>query len=61
MEFYNCHRLHSAIGYLSPIDYERRHHATAAVPNAHQPAAVLAAVKPIFDTCSLRQWGKLLI
>ena len=40
--FYNPRRRHSSIGYLSPIDYERRH---AANPNAHQPAAVLAAVK----------------
>ena len=30
------------VRYLSPIDYERRH---AANPDAHQPAAVLAAVK----------------
>jgi putative transposase len=40
--FYNPRRRHSSIGYLSPIDYERRH---AANPDAHQPAAVLAAVK----------------
>ena len=40
--FYNPRRRHSSIGYLFPIDYERRH---AANPNAHQPAAVLAAVK----------------
>jgi hypothetical protein len=25
--FYNPRRRHSSIGYLSPIDYERRHHA----------------------------------
>jgi Radical SAM superfamily/4Fe-4S single cluster domain len=31
-----------SIGYLSPIEYERRH---AVNPDAHQPAAVLAAVK----------------
>ena len=43
--FYNPRRRHSSIGYLSPIDYERRHHAAAANPNAHKPAAVLAAVK----------------
>ncbi len=43
--FYNPRRRHSSIGYLSPIDYERRHHAAAVVPDAHQPAAVLAAVK----------------
>ena len=43
--FYNPRRRHSSIGYLSPIDYERRHHAPAVDPDAHQPAAVLAAVK----------------
>jgi hypothetical protein len=37
-------RRHSSIGYLSPIDYERRDQAAAVVPDAHQPAAVLAAV-----------------
>jgi hypothetical protein len=40
--FYNPRRRHSSIGYLSPIDYERRH---AANPDARQPAAVLASVK----------------
>jgi hypothetical protein len=40
--FYNPRRRHSSIGYLSPLDYERRH---AANPDAHQPAAVLASVK----------------
>ena len=39
--FYNPRRRHSSIGYLSPIDYERH----AANPDAHQSAAVLAAVK----------------
>jgi hypothetical protein len=43
--FYNPRRRHSSIGYLSPIDYERRHHAMAIDPDAHQAAAVLAAVK----------------
>jgi len=43
--FYNPRRRHSSIGYLSPIDYERRHQATAVDPDAHQPAVVLAAVK----------------
>ena len=43
--FYNPRRRHSSIGYLSPIDYERRHQATAVDPDAHQPAAVLAPVK----------------
>ena len=42
--FYNRRR-HSSIGYLSPIDYERRHHAPAVDPDAHQPAVVLATVK----------------
>jgi putative transposase len=39
--FYNRRRRHSSIGYLSPIDYECRHHA----PDARQPAVVLATVK----------------
>jgi hypothetical protein len=43
--FYNPRRRHSRIEYLSPIDYERRHHAMIAVPGDCQPAAVLAAVK----------------
>jgi putative transposase len=43
--FYNPRRRHSSIGYLSPIDYERRHEATAVEPDAHQSAAVLAPVK----------------
>ena len=43
--FYNPRRRHSSIGYLSPIDYERQHHATALDPDARQPAVVLAAVK----------------
>jgi putative transposase len=38
--FYNLRRRHSSIGYLSPIDYERRHRS-----DAHKPAVVLAAVK----------------
>ena len=41
MEFYNPRRRHSAIGYLSPIEYERR----VFDPDARQPAIVLAAVK----------------
>ena len=42
----NPRRRHSSIGYLSPVDYERQHHQPAAViPDAHQPAAVLTAVK----------------
>jgi putative transposase len=43
--FYNPRRRHSSIGYLSPIDYERRHHALAVDPDPHQPAVVLATVK----------------
>ncbi len=39
--FYNPRRRHSAIGYLSPVDYECR----TADPDAHQPAIVLTAVK----------------
>jgi hypothetical protein len=40
--FYNPRRRHSSIGYLSPVDYERRH---VVNPDARQPAVVLAAVK----------------
>jgi hypothetical protein len=43
--FYNRRRRHSSIGYLSPINYERRHHALAVDPDALQPAVVLATVK----------------
>jgi len=44
--FYNPRRRHSSIGYLSPIDYERRHNAMiVVVADDHQPAAVLAPVK----------------
>jgi len=39
--FYNPRRRHSSIGYLSPVEFERR----AINPDAHDPAAVLAAVK----------------
>jgi putative transposase len=42
--FYNPRRRHSSIGYLS-VDYEHRHHAATVARDAHQPAAVLAAVK----------------
>jgi hypothetical protein len=41
---YNPRRRHSSLGYLSPVDYERRHE-QAVDPGAHQPAAVLGAVK----------------
>ncbi len=43
--FYNARRRHSSLNYLSPIDYERRHYAMIVVPDDHQTAAVLAAVK----------------
>ena len=43
--FYNRRRRHSSIGYLSPVDYEWRHPATAVDPDKHPPAVVLAAVK----------------
>ena len=43
--FYNPRRRHSSLGYLSPIDYERRHQSSAADPDAHHPSAVLGAVK----------------
>ena len=42
--FYNPRRRHSSIGYLSPIEYERRQQTTSVDPDAHQPAAVLGAV-----------------
>ena len=43
--FYNPRRRHSSLGYLSPIDYERRHDQRAADPSAHHRSAVLGAVK----------------
>ena len=43
--FYNPRRRHSSLGYLSPVDYERRHEQQAVDPGAHQPAVVLGAVK----------------
>jgi hypothetical protein len=43
--FYKPRRRHSSLGYLSSIDYERRHAATAADPGDRHPAAVLGAVK----------------
>ena len=53
--FYNPRRRHSSIGYLSPVDYERRRQVTAVDPDARQRAVVLAAVK---DKPSGRpKWG----
>ena len=46
--FYNPRRRHSSIGYLSPIDYERRHQTIAGDPDAHQRAVVLEAVKMLW-------------
>src|SRR5262249_17736068 len=43
--FYNSRRRHSAIGYLSPNEFERRHARPPTSPGAPQPAGVLAAVK----------------
>jgi putative transposase len=43
--FYNPRRRHSAIGYLSPNDFERRHARMPASPGAPQPDGVLAAIK----------------
>jgi putative transposase len=53
--FYNPRRRHSAIGYLSPIDYERR---LAADPDPREPAAVLATVKDM--PCGRPQEGAVL-
>jgi putative transposase len=43
--FYNPRRRHSSLGYLSPIDYERRHAQQQADPGVHHAAAVLGVVK----------------
>ena len=43
--FYNPRRRHSSLGYLSPVEFERRHRERAASPGALHPAAVLGAVK----------------
>jgi transposase InsO family protein len=45
--FYNPRRRHSSIGYLSPIDYERRQ-VLAIDPDGPQPAVVLATVKMLW-------------
>ena len=43
--FYNRRRRHSSIGYLSPVEYERRYHEGTVDPDARERAIVLAAVK----------------
>jgi putative transposase len=43
--FYNPLRRHSGLGYLSPIDYERRFEKQAVDPGTGQPAVLLTAVK----------------
>ena len=54
--FYNPRRRHSSIGYLSPIDYERRHHALTLDPDPRQPGVVLATVKD--KPCGRPQEGR---
>jgi putative transposase len=53
--FYNPRRRHSSIGYLSPVEYERR---LTAGPDPRQPASVLAAVKD--KPCGRPQEGAVL-
>jgi putative transposase len=43
--FYNQRRRHSSLGYLSPIDFERRHDPQPSDPGAGQPASGLGPVK----------------
>jgi putative transposase len=43
--FYNPRRRHSSLGYLSPVEFERRHQERLASPGALHPAAVLGALK----------------
>jgi putative transposase len=53
--FYNPRRRHSSIGYLSPVEYERR---LTAGPDPRHPAGVLAAVKD--KPCGRPQEGAVL-
>ena len=41
--FYNRRRRHSSIGYLSPVEYERRYHEGTVDPDARERAIVLAS------------------
>jgi Integrase core domain len=43
--WYNPRRRHSSIGYLSPIDFERRHQSNGSRSRCRQSVAVLAALK----------------
>jgi transposase InsO family protein len=56
--FYNPRRRHSSIGYLSPIDYERRHQVLKIDPDADQRAVVLTTVKD--KPCGRPQEGAVL-